>query len=145
MEMNCTKMSPNPGHSLGYTRLGVGFALLLIVFGTLLAVTKFLDLSALTEGSMDQGVIEAVRQGISAYAENAKDKDTASSPYPAMLDEAEIGDATPQNLFFSHVLPKGIAATGWAKTGRYEYRSPSGNSYRYDPREGTFEEPAGNR
>lgn len=137
------KMLPRRSHSLGYTRLEIGFALLLVVFGALLAVTKFRDLSVVVDGSMDQGIVDAVQQGISAYALESKEGEGDSSPYPSVLDEADIGDASPQNLFFFYVLPNGIAVEGWAKTDRYEYRAPSGETYIYDPHTGTFDAQAG--
>ena len=131
-------MLPQAKSSLGYTRLGMAFGVVLVVFGVLLAVTKFRDLTDLTEGSMDEGVVNAVQKGISAFAKSSKGSGRPASPYPDVLDEADVGPSTPNNLFFFYVLPKGIAVEGWAKTGRNEYRSPSGGSYVYDAQAGTF-------
>jgi len=129
---------PEAKRSHGYTRLGMAFAVLLVVFGMLLAVTKFLDLSDLMEGSMDEGVVKAVQEGISAYARNPKRSSRSAPPYPDVLDEADVGDSTPDNLFFFYVLPKGVAVEGWSKTGKKEYRSPSGGTYVYDSLSGSF-------
>lgn len=123
--------------SLGASRLEIGFLALFVIFGGLLAITKYLDLSLLVDGSMEQGVIQGVRQGIAAYAVESRDRGRAS-PYPPVLDEAEAGDATPQNLFFSRVLQRGIAVEEWKKTGPYEYRAPTGETFIYDPRTGSF-------
>lgn len=138
MRFSNPTMLPQAKSSRGYTRLGMAFAVVLVVFGVLLAVTKYLDLTDLTEGSMDEGVVKAVQQGISAYAKNSKGSGRPASPYPDVLDEADLGDSTPNNLFFFYVLPKGIAVEGWAKTGKNEYRSPSGGIYVYDSLSGTF-------
>jgi len=123
--------------SHGFSRLEIGFFALLVVFGGLLAFTKYQDLSRLVEGSMDEGVIKAVQQGIAAYADESRELGSTSL-YPSKLDEAETGVSTPQNLFFSNVLPKGIAVAGWAKTGPNEYRAPSGKELVYDPQKGSF-------
>ena len=123
--------------SLGIARLQMGFFVLLVIFGGLLAVTKYLDLSVLVKGSMDQGVVRAIRQGIAAYAEESRDR--GSTPlYPPVLDDAKAGQAAQQNPFFSTVLQRGVAVDGWAKVGRYEYRTPSGERYVYDPLTGEF-------
>ncbi len=124
--------------SLGISRLEIGFFALLIVFGGLLVVTKYLDLSILLEDSMDQGVVRAVRQGIAAYAVESQNRGSPSL-YPPVLDDAETGAGTPHNLFFSNVLPRGIAVEGWEKAGQYEYRAPIGEKFFYDPRTGSFE------
>jgi hypothetical protein len=124
--------------SLGISRLEIGFFALLIVFGGLLVTTKYLDLSILVDGSMEQGVIKAVREGIAAYAMESRDRGRTVL-YPAMLDDAETGVATPQNLFFSNVLQRGIAVEGWTKAGQYEYRAPAGEKFIYDPQTGSFE------
>ncbi len=124
--------------SLGISRLEIGFFALLIVFGGLLVVTKYLDLSILLEDSMDQGVVRAVRQGIAAYAVESRNRGNASL-YPPLLDAAEAGAGTPHNLFFSNVLPKGIAVEGWEKAGQYEYQAPTGEKFFYDPQTGSFE------
>jgi hypothetical protein len=132
------KMFSGKTRSLGISRLEIGFFALLVVFVGLLAVTKYLDLSILIEDSMEQGVIRGVREGIAAYAGKSRDRGSASL-YPPALDEAETGDATPQNLFFSNVLQRGIAVEGWTKAGQYEYRVPTGNKFIYDPQTGSFE------
>ena len=123
---------------LRITRLETSFLAILLIFGGLLAISKYLELSGLVDGSMEQGVITAVRQGIAAYAAESRKRGSASL-YPPALDEAGIGPATPQNLFFSNVLQRGIAVGGWSKTGGYEYRAPSGGLFVYDPATGKFE------
>ena len=124
--------------SLGITPLTFGFIALLVVFGGLLSITRYLDLSATVEGSMEPGVVRAVQQGIAAYA--AASRDRGRTPiYPPVLDEAVAGHTRPQNPFFSSVLEGGIAVDGWVKAGRYEYRGPSEASFIYNPRTGSFE------
>jgi len=133
-------MQSEKTRSLGSSRLKIGFLAILTLLGGLLAVTKYLDLSVTVEDSMEQGVITAVQEGISAYAEGSRDSGGALH-YPAVLDDAKTGEATAQNLFFSNVLQRGIAVEGWTKTGQYEYRTPRGGRMVYDPRTGSFEIP----
>ena len=132
------KMSSGKIRSFGISRLKMGFFALLIAFGGLLAVTKYLDLSIVVKDSMDQGVIKAVRQGIAEYAERSRERNSTLL-YPPVLDDAKIGKATPHNLFFSNVLQRGIAVEGWAKIGQYEYRTPRGEKLIYDPRTGDLQ------
>ncbi len=124
--------------SLGITRLEMGFLAILIIFVGLLAITRYQDLSITVADSMEQGVVMAVRQGVAAYAEKSRYRGSVS-PYPSVLDEAKIGAATSQNLFFAYVLQKGIAVEGWTKAGHHEYRAPSGEMFDYDPQTGSFE------
>lgn len=87
---------------------------------------------------MEEGVVRAVRQGISTYAEDSHYQGRTSL-YPPVLDDAESGDATAQNLFFSYVLERGIAVEGWTKAGVYEYGTPSGEKINYNPKTGSFQ------
>ncbi|MCP4043619.1 MAG: hypothetical protein GY731_16955 [Gammaproteobacteria bacterium] len=120
----------------GFTTMEVAFIALLVVIFGVLAVTKYLDLSTITEKSVEEGVIAAVRQGL---ASNSTQQGRNGIPdYPATLDKAVNGAATTHNLFFGNVMEKGIAVTGWVKIDRNEYRTPSGKRYVYDPANGSF-------
>lgn len=103
-----------------------------------LAITKYFDLSELTEDSMESGVIVAVQQGLAGYAEESRD--IGRKPvYPEVLDNASLGDTGMRNPFFANVLERGIAVAGWSKTGINEYATPSGVGYVYNPDTGSFE------
>ena len=132
------KTTAGKSRTLGISRLEMGFIALFVVFGGLLAATKYFDLSSLVAGSMDQGVVKAVREGVDAYSVNARTRGRTPI-YPPILDDAKTGLANPQNLFFSHVLQRGIAVEGWVKEGTHEYRAPTGKTYIYDPQTGSFE------
>lgn len=104
----------------------------------ILAVTKYLDLSELTEGSMESGVIVAVQEGLIGYAEESRD--IGRQPvYPETLDQAQIGETDMRNPFFANVLDRGVAVTGWSKTGKNTYTTPNGTGYVYDPVTGQFD------
>lgn len=131
----------------GATRLGAAFIALILVTVVLLAYTKYVEISTASKGSVENGVIQAVRMGLDDYAyESSKNK--LSKPYPPRLDEASLGKATSNNLFFTLVLDKriavgsGIAVEGWSKTAKNAYVAPSGKQYVYDPETGVFDVPA---
>lgn len=98
----------------GYSRLEIAFMLVLGIFIGLLAVTKYLELSTAAKEAMEPGLIEGVRSGIAAYAEEAKSRGN-SKLFPSTLDDAASGAATPRDPFFGRVLEKGVAVEGWSK------------------------------
>ena len=103
-----------------------------------LAVTKYFDLSELTEGSMESGVIVAVQEGLASYAEESRE--TGRQPvYPQTLDQAQMGETDMRNPFFANVLDRAVAVTGWSKTGKNTYTTPNGTGYVYDPATGQFD------
>ena len=75
-------------------------------------------------------IVENVRKGIKNYYENYK-------KWPDKLDDAMDGIASPDNPFFTKVLPEGIS-DNWQKN-EYYYTSPStGITYIYEPQTGRF-------
>ena len=123
--------------SAGYSRLEIAFILVLVLFVGLLAVTKYFDISREAEQAMEPGLIEGVRDGIAAYAEESRSRGN-SQHYPTVLDEAEPGASTSRDLFFDRVLEKGVAVEGWSKLERNQYRTPSGKRIVYNPQTGEF-------
>ena len=121
----------------GYSRLEIAFMLVLGIFIGLLAVTKYLELSTAAKEAMEPGLIEGVRSGIAAYAEEAKSRGN-SKLFPSTLDDAASGAATPRDPFFGRVLEKGVAVEGWSKLERNHYLTPSGNTIVYHPESGEF-------
>lgn len=122
----------------GYSLLEIAFITLLIALVGILAVTKYMELSTSSKESVEAGVLVGVQEGLSSYVDKFEDR-RSGQIYPSFLDSADIGEATPQNLFFENVLDRGIAVSGWSKTGINKYRAPSGKVYTYDPGSGIFE------
>ena len=131
-------MSSGNGLVHGYSLLEIAFITLLIALVGIFAVTKYMELSTSSKESVEAGVLEGIQEGISSYANKYRDQ-RSGQIYPSFLDSADIGAATPQNLFFENVLDRGIAVSGWSKTGLNKYRAPSGKVYTYDPGSGIFE------
>lgn len=122
----------------GYSRIEIAFMATLAALVSILAITKYLDLSEMTEDSMEPGVVVAIKQSLANYAEESRD--IGRNPlYPKSLDQAKIGDTGIRNPFFSHVLEGGIAVAGWSKTGNNAYAAPSGTNYAYYPDTGKFQ------
>ena len=123
---------------VGYTRMGVAYTLLLITFVGLLAVTRYFDLSTAAEQSGEAGVVSAVRQNLTQVRDIAA-LSKGKTKFPLTLDDARLGQADKTNRFFGHIIEHGVAVEDWKKTGRFDYISPSGREYSYDPTSGRFQ------
>ncbi len=102
-------MNRSSGPPPGFSRLEMAFIPVLIALVGVLAVTQYLDLSLTARQSVHDGVVAAVRKGISDYAVESRDR-CRRPVYPPLLDAAETGEAKPQNRFFSHVVEHGFDA-----------------------------------
>ena len=129
----------NPGNRppLGFSKLEIAFILVLAALVGLLVITRFLDLSQTAKQSVDSGVVAAVRQGIAEYAQESKVRERLPI-FPLLLDDADTGEVTSRNPFFTRVVKNGLAVNGWIKTGRNGYRAPNGALFHYDPETGDF-------
>lgn len=122
----------------------IAFISLILVTVGLMAYIKYTEISVGSKTSVEEGMIEVIRIGIYDYAVASK-KAGSAKLFPPFLDEAELGPASPNNLFFTFVTGKriavgsGIAVEGWIKTARNEYTAPSGKQYVYDPEKGVFD------
>ena len=130
-------MKQRSGPSLGFSRLELAFILVLIALGGVLAITQYLDLSRTAEQSVETGVIEAVRKGISDYARDSREFGRLPI-YPPQLDDAGTGEARARNRLFTYVVRYGLAVSGWTKTGQNQYQAPNRDIFIYDPETGSF-------
>ncbi len=128
----------------GASLLEIGFIAVIVVTVALLAYIKYTEISVASKSSLEDGLIEVIRNGIHDYAVGSK-KAGSSALFPPFLDEAKLGPATPKNVLFTFVTGKrifvgsGIAVEGWVKTAKNQYSAPSGKSYVYDPEAGVFD------
>ncbi|MCP3670588.1 MAG: hypothetical protein GY814_09165 [Gammaproteobacteria bacterium] len=128
----------------GASRLEIAFIAVMVISLGLFAYTKYVDISIASKASVEDGLIEAVRNGIHDYAVDSK-KAGSSTLYPPFLDKAQLGAATPENMLFTFVTGKrifvgsGVAVDGWAKTATNQYTAPSGKKYLYTPKTGVFD------
>ncbi|MCP4126529.1 MAG: hypothetical protein GY753_05645 [Gammaproteobacteria bacterium] len=127
----------------GASRLEIGFIAVIATTVLLLAYIKYTEISTASKTSVEEGLIEVIRNGIHDYAVDSK-KAGSSVLYPPFLDEAQLGAATPKNVLFTLVTGKriiigsGIVVDGWAKTATNQYTAPSGKKYLYTPETGVF-------
>ncbi len=128
----------------GASRLEIAFIAVIVMTVALLAYIKYTEISIASKASVEDGLIEVIRNGIHDYAVDSK-KAGSSVLYPPFLDEAKLGPATPKNVLFTFVTGKrifvggGIAVDGWVKTAKNRYTAPSGKKYVYSPRAGVFD------
>ncbi len=127
----------------GASRLEIGFIAVIVITVVLLAYVKYTEISAASKTSVEEGLIEVIRNGIHDYAVDSK-KAGSSTLFPPFLDKAQLGAATPKNMLFTFVTGKrifvgsGIAVEGWVKTATNQYTAPSGKKYLYTPKTGVF-------
>lgn len=120
----------------------VELALLIVILGILflLALPKFIDLQDEARLAAEEGVVGAIRSGISIYY--ADQCSQGSCEYPDELDGAASSLCTQSNPCFDEVLQQGGVRDGsWSKIDSLSYASPSGQTYVYDNATGKFEVP----
>jgi len=128
---------PPGAGAMGFTLLELTLTIVILaVLGTV-ATVRFLDLRNEARESAEQGVVAAVRQGISAYAAESALRDRTPA-FPPELDPAAAGGEGTEDALFGRVLKDGISGKGWVKTAEQAYRAPSGATYLYDPTAGRF-------
>lgn len=102
-----------------------------------IAVPRYLDMRARASASSEVGVVESVQRALMMYQMNGSAAGTAQ--WPPTLDSAPAGSpATPTSSFFGVVLEQGIAHDWTKGSTQFEYVSPTGQLYIYDPATGLF-------
>jgi prepilin-type N-terminal cleavage/methylation domain-containing protein len=129
------KLHPWSDHR-GFTLMEI--VLVIIVLGILaaVAVPRFFDTSATGKQEAEETVVALVRAGIDNYYNKAVTRGTTPL-YPAALDGAADGTASPSNPFFTNVLNQPVT-DNWSKSGS-TYTGPAGNAYTYNSSTGTFQ------
>jgi type II secretory pathway pseudopilin PulG len=112
--------------------------IILVIVGLLAAfvLVKYLNLLPQATRATELGTVGAIRTGINLFGANSASKSTTPL-YPAALDLAPDGDASPGNPFFTNVLSQPVRSN-WSKSG-LSYLSPTGNIYTYNPITGIFD------
>jgi prepilin-type N-terminal cleavage/methylation domain-containing protein len=118
----------------------VELVMVIVIIGLLAAVVlpKFGDLRTEAQDAAEQGTVAGVRTGIKLV--HMTNLAQGSDTYPATLDSAAVGAASPTNKLFTDVIDGGITDGNWEKNDAdtYEY-TPTGNTYDYDNTDGSFE------
>ncbi len=119
----------------GFTVIEILLIVLLIGVLALVVLPTFFDFSGEAEQSVEEGVVGAVRSGISHYHLESSMQER-EPPFPEELDTASNGGASTVNPFFDIVLESPIVSE-WQKND-LTYTAPGGTVYTYNPTTGTF-------
>ena len=102
-----------------------------------IAVPRFAGFQNEAQIAAEEASVHSIRSAIKLYSIDSALK-SRKPFYPAVLDSAGAGNATPENSLFGIILQNPISDHRWRKESDTLYKGPAGNSYTYDPAAGTF-------
>jgi prepilin-type N-terminal cleavage/methylation domain-containing protein len=132
------RTTPDRGGGGAFTLIELIVVIVVLSILSGVAVVKYYDYAGKARDSAEAGVVAGVRAGLGlARAKAAVSNGT--SPYPATLDSVATGTAASgASPLFTNVLETPVT-DGWTKgPSSLSYLSPVGNTYTYDPVNGTF-------
>jgi hypothetical protein len=113
---------------------------IIIILAAVVVLPKFCSLSEESKRAAEKQDVSRIRIAITDYYIDAMLKNKTPL-FPATLDSAKIGYASPENLLFTNVLVNhAIKGGGWRKLGSTIYESYSRIIYTYNPATGSFNE-----
>jgi type II secretory pathway pseudopilin PulG len=126
----------------GFTLIEVVLLVLVLGILAILALPRYLDLSAEAELTAKDGVVGAVRAGIAMHRAREMIATGGEGSYPDSLDgvsnDTACGESAP---CFSNVVVQPVEDSRWRKVNGTTYSFSSGTkvmTYRYDQNKGTF-------
>lgn len=128
----------------GFTLIELVLVITILGILAVAALPNFINVSTQAKQASRDGVVGAVRSSIGLYKANDLVVNGPPGNYPASLDGAAAGAASPSNLMFTTILQQGVADTGWSKVDGTHYSYSDGTttySYTYTPANGTFTAP----
>ncbi len=128
----------------GFTLIELVLVITILGILAVAALPNFINVSTQAKQASRDGVVGAVRSSIGLYKANDLVVNGPPGAYPATLDVAVAGAASPTNLVFTSILQQGVADAGWSKVDATHYNYSDGTTtygYVYTPASGTFTAP----
>ncbi|MEW6744111.1 MAG: prepilin-type N-terminal cleavage/methylation domain-containing protein [Planctomycetota bacterium] len=125
----------NPRNA-GFTLIEL--VVIIVVLGVLsaVAIPSYINLQDKANQAAEEATVGNVRTAIAlAYAAAAAEGDPV---YPAVLDKAKNGAASPTNPLFVNVLSQGGVTRDWEKIDSNSYKGPNRGIYDYKKETGEF-------
>ncbi|MFA5362277.1 MAG: hypothetical protein WC335_03385 [Candidatus Omnitrophota bacterium] len=121
----------------GFTFIEMFIVIILIGILAGIVVPKFVEFRNEARIAAEEASVHSIQSAIKLYSIDSALKNRKPF-YPAVLDTAGTGYATPDNPLFGVILQNPISDNQWRKESDTLYKSSAGNSYTYDPIAGTF-------
>ncbi len=121
----------------GFTIFEISVAVVIIGILVALVIPTLVDLHKMAQRRVEDQVVGSVRSGIRTYHVQSQ-METRTPLYPATLDNAQNGNVSAENPFFTNVLFMSNLS-GWSKANLV-YNGPTGTAYIYEPATGIFRE-----
>lgn len=103
-----------------------------------ISLPKFIDISDESQVAAEEEMVGHIKTGLQLYHAQTM-VNTGSGSYPATLDDAEAGQSSVDNPFFTNITQNPYRGDDWQKESDTTYIGPADGTYVYNSSAGTFE------